>query len=349
MKVLLTGNRGYIGAVMTPYLVAQGVEVVGLDNDLYADSDFGSWSDPTPSIRKDIRDVETSDLEGFDAVVHLAGISNDPVGNLNPKLTYEINHLASVRLARLARQAGVTRFIFASSCSLYGTASAELMLAENAPFNPVTPYGESKVLVEQDVATLATSEFSPIFMRNATVYGLSPRLRVDLVVNNLVGFAVLTGEVLILSDGTPWRPLVHVEDVSRAFLAVLRAPRDLVHNQAFNIGRNDQNYQVRDVAEIVASVVPGSKVVYAPEGGPDARCYRVDFGKLATALPDFDPQWDVRRGAQELYEGYLREGLTMEVFSGARYMRVNHIQESLRAGRLDAHLRVMEPLTRPAK
>jgi nucleoside-diphosphate-sugar epimerase len=340
MKVLLTGHDGYIGARMGPFLRAAGLDVVGLDSYLYEDCTFGSPPREPASIRKDVRDVTVADLAGFDAVVHLAGISNDPLGNLNPDLTYDVNHRASVHLARAAKEAGVSRYVFASSCSLYGTASPDEILPETADFNPVTPYGESKVLVERDVAGLADDSFSPTFMRNATVYGLSPKLRVDLVVNNLVGFGLLTGEVLILSDGTPWRPLVHVEDVCRAFLAVLLAPRGSVHNQAFNVGLNEENYQVSRVAEIVAEVVPDSRVTYAAEGGPDPRCYRVDFSKLKETVPQFRPEWNVRRGVEELYEGYLREGLTLKEFTGPRYMRVKHVQELMSRRSVDDNLRM---------
>jgi nucleoside-diphosphate-sugar epimerase len=346
MKILLTGHNGYIGTVMGPYLQAAGLEIVGLDSNLFAGCSFGSSRGVIPALTKDVREVEPDDLHGFDAVVHLAGISNDPVGDLNPDLTYDINHRASVRLAALAREAGVGRFVFASSCSLYGTADTELMLTESADFNPVTAYGESKVLVEKDVSLLADDGFSPTFMRNATVYGVSPRLRVDLVVNNLVGYAYLTGEVLIMSDGTPWRPLVHVEDVARAFLAVLKAPREAIHNQAFNVGSNEENYQIRDVASIVEDTVPNSKVVYAAEGGPDPRCYRVDFSKLARTFPDFSPEWDVARGAAELLDAYEHNGLTLEQFTGSTYMRVKHIQESMESGLIDSELHVMRPASK---
>jgi nucleoside-diphosphate-sugar epimerase len=339
MRVLITGHDGYIGRVMAPVVAAAGHEVVGLDNYLYEGCDFGDPSTHIPVVRLDVRDVEARDLEGFDAIIHLAGISNDPVGDLNPECTYSINHRASVRLAETAKKAGVPRFLFASSCSLYGAADAEVMLTETAEFSPVTAYGTSKVLVEQDVSQLAGDDFSPTFMRNATVYGASPRLRADLVVNNLVGFAYLTGEVLIMSDGTPWRPLVHVEDVTEAFLAVLTAPREIVHNQAFNVGRNEENYQIRDVANIVADVVPGSKVVYAPGGGPDLRCYRVDFSKLDTTFPELKLRWNVRRGAEQLLRAYEEYGLRLEDFTGARYMRVRHIKEAMEKGEIDPLLR----------
>jgi nucleoside-diphosphate-sugar epimerase len=280
MRTLVTGHNGYIGSVLAPLIAAAGHDVVGLDTYLFEDCSLGEDTVRIESLRCDVRDVRATDLAGFDAIIHLAALSNDPLGNVNPQCTYDINHLASVRLARLAKQAGVPRFLFASSCSLYGVAG-DALLTEDAAFNPITPYGESKVRVELDVAKLADDRFSPTFLRNATAYGVSPRLRADIVVNNLVGVAYTTGEVLIQSDGTPWRPLVHIEDIARAFLAVLEAPREVVHNEAFNVGRTEENYRVRDLAEMVQEIVPGSRVRYAEGGGPDPRCYRVDCGKLA--------------------------------------------------------------------
>jgi nucleoside-diphosphate-sugar epimerase len=315
-----------------------GHDVVGLDNYLFEGCSFGDEPTDVPALRLDVRDVQPHHLEGFDAIIHLAALSNDPLGDLNPECTYDINHKASVRLARVAKQVGVPRFIFSSSCSLYGVAGQD-MVRENAAFNPVTPYGESKVRVEADVTKLADEKFSPTFLRNATAYGISPKLRADLVVNNLVGFAFTTGEALIRSDGTPWRPLVHVEDISRAFLAVLHAPRELVHNEAFNVGQTHENYQIRDVASMVKEIVPGAQIKYAEGGEPDPRCYRVDCGKLAKTLPEFKPQWTVRRSVEELYVNYKTHGLTIDEFTSDRYMRIKHIKKLQGAHRLDENLR----------
>ncbi len=338
MRILLTGHKGYIGTVMAPLIADAGHEVAGLDSDLFEQCTFGEPPREFPSIRKDLRDVEHSDLEGFDAVIHLAGLSNDPLGNLNPDLTYDINYHASVRLAHLAKEVGVKRFLFSSSCSTYG-AAGDKILDETADFNPVTPYGRSKVLVEREVAKLAGSNFSPTFLRNATAYGVSPRLRFDLVLNNLTAWALTTGRVFIKSDGTPWRPIVHIEDISRAFLAVLNAPMDIVHNQAFNVGRTEENYQIRDLAEIVKETVPGCTIEFAADAGPDKRCYRADFSRIAKTLPAFQPKWDARRGAKELYDAYTKVGLRMEDFEGERYKRIDHIQRLLSSGRLDSSLR----------
>ena len=339
MRVLLTGNKGYIGAAMVPMLVREGHTVVGLDSDLFEHSGFGDPLMAVSSKKIDLRDVQPSDLEGFDAVVHLAGLSNDPLGDLNPALTYDINHLASVRLAKLAKEAGVTRFLFSSSCSTYGAAGGNTVLNEEAEFRPVTPYGRSKVLVEQDVAKLADANFSPTFLRNATAYGVSPRLRFDLVLNNLVAWAFTTGRIHIKSDGTPWRPIVHIEDISRAFIAVLQAPRDSIHCQAFNVGRSEENYQIRELAQIVGETVPGCHIEHATDGGPDTRCYRVDFSKIGRVLPQFKPQWNARKGAEELYQALQQYGLLLEDFEGPRYKRISHIQQLLSSGRLDATLR----------
>jgi len=289
--------------------------------------------------RKDVRDAEISDVKGFDAIMHLAALSNDPLGDLNPSLTDEINHLASVRLAKLAKEAGVSRFLFSSSCSTYGAAGGDSLLNEEAELRPVTPYGMSKVKVEQDVAKLADSNFSPTFLRNATAYGVSPRLRFDLVLNNLVAWAFATKRIHIKSDGTPWRPIVHIEDISRAFIAILNAPREKVHCQAFNVGLTEENYQIQELAEIVREVVPDSRVEYAKDGGPDTRCYRVDFSKLARVLPDCKLRWNARDGARQLYHAVQKVGTKLEDFEGPRYKRISHIQSLLNSGRLDSSLR----------
>jgi len=337
MKVIVTGHHGYIGSVMVDVLRRVGHHVTGLDTFFYTGCDFGADTGPIPFLDKDVRDVTPADLRGFDAVIHLAALSNDPLGFLDESCTYAINHAGSVSLARAARSAGVGRFLFASSCSLYGAASADHLLDEEAPFNPITAYGRSKVLAEADIAKLADDTFSPTFLRNATAYGVSPRLRADIVVNNLVGVACTTGEIVVESDGTPWRPLVHVEDIARAFLALLEAPRQAVHNEAFNVGGTSENYQIRDVVRIVAEVVPGCTVRYRQGGGPDPRCYRVNCDKISRHVPAFHTEWTVRRGVEQLYQSFIRHGLTRERFAG--YVRLARIKELLNEGRLDASMR----------
>lgn len=337
MRVLVTGHNGYIGSVMLDVLRSDGHEVVGLDTYFFADCGDGTIDD-TPAIRKDLRDLTVSDLTGVEAVVHLAALCNDPLGDLNPEWTLDINHDGSRRFAELAKEADVSRFLYSSSCSLYGNAGEE-MVDEEAPFRPLTPYAISKVRAEADISKLADANFSPVFMRNATAYGLSSRMRADVVLNNLVCWAHTTGKIRIMSDGTPWRPLIHVRDIARAFAAALRAPREVIHNQAFNVGANEENYQVRDLAEIVRETVPGCTVEYAAEGGPDPRSYRVSFDKLARSFPDLRLEWNARSGAREVYEAVRGAGLTLTDFQGRKFIRLSQLKHLLDRDLLDGTLR----------
>ena len=351
MNVLMTGHDGYIGAVMVPVLQAAGHEIVGVDTGFFSGGRPGATGNGFQSIRhrasggrfrhlgRDIRDLTAEDFAGIHAVIHLAALSNDPMGELDPELTHHINHRATLRMARLAREAGVERFLQASTCSVYGVADQSELATEESPLRPYSAYAVSKVRVEEDLAHLANDGFSPVFMRNATAYGWSPRFRADLVLNNLACWAHTTGEIRILSDGTPWRPVVHVGDIARAFAAVLAAPRQAIHNQAFNVGVDEENYQVRDLAAMVQEAFPGCRVTIARDGGPDPRSYRVDFSKIRRKVPGFQPAWNARRGAQELRSAFEAVGLTREDFTGPRYVRLARLKQLLAQGRLDGQLR----------
>jgi nucleoside-diphosphate-sugar epimerase len=338
VRILVTGHHGYIGCSLVPMLVDRGHDVVGLDSYLFAGCTLGPEPIQVPGIACDIRDVRPEMFEGFDAVVHLAALSNDPLGDIDSDLTMDINHRGTVRVAQAAKDAGVERFVFSSSCSLYG-AHGDAPIDESAEFLPVTPYGQSKVQAERDLVDLADEGFSPVFLRNATAYGYSARLRGDLVVNNLVGYAVATGEIRMKSDGTPWRPLVHIDDIALAMVAAVEAPRDQVHLMAFNIGRTEENYRIREVATIVGEVVPDCRVTFADGAGPDKRNYRVSCDRAVAQLPGYEPTWTVRAGVEQVYDAYLRYGLDLDDLVGVKLSRLAHIRACLDDGALDRSLR----------
>jgi nucleoside-diphosphate-sugar epimerase len=348
MRVLLTGNEGYIGTILVPWLWARSHEVIGLDSGLFRECTLRAAIRPVPTIRKDVRDVELRDLDGIEAVIHLAGLSNDPLGNLNPRLTFEINHEAAVRLAELARRAGVRRFLYASTCSVYGAAGDD-MLAEDSPFNPVTPYAESKARAETDLRRLASRSFCPVYLRAATAYGVSPLLRFDLAVNNLVAWAATTGRVFLKSLGTSWRPLVHIEDIALAYFTLLHAPEAKVHNRAFNIGRTEENYRISDVAEIVRQTVPNTRIEFAPDASPDRRNYRVSCDRIVRELPEYRTHWTVAHGVEEVYQAIADTGLRSDHFEGPRYNRIAYLQQLIADGRVVEDLRWAGPLAAAAE
>ena len=344
MRVLVTGHRGYIGSPLVERLKTAGHDVVGVDTELYEDCTFGVNKDSgVRTINRDIRELSPADLEGIDAIAHLAGVCNDPLGDLLPETTYEINHAATVRLAKIAKASGVRRFVFSSSCSVYGAAGREWIDEKSEP-NPITPYGLSKWNAEVDLRRLADATFSPVFLRRATAYGFSPRIRFDLVLNNLTAHAFTSAKVLLKSDGMSWRPIVHIEDIGRAFLAALEAPVETVHNEIFNVGITTENYRIREIAEIVKETVPGSRIEFAASAGPDKRAYRVDCSKVARLLPKFRPQWTARRGARDLYNRYTEYGLLLEDFEGARYQRLGYLQSLMARGAIDVGLRWIAPI-----
>jgi nucleoside-diphosphate-sugar epimerase len=337
MKVLVTGHHGYIGAVVAPMLQEAGHDVTGLDTFFYEGCDLLDEAHSFATLRMDIRDVTTDVLEGYEGIVHLAALSNDPLGELNEGLTREINFRGTVELARKAKEAGIRRFVFASSCSMYGAAGTDELITEEAPLRPLTAYAESKVRAEEALSELADGDVAPIYLRNATAYGASPRVRLDVVLNNLAAWGFTTGKVLIMSDGTPWRPLVHVRDIGSAAAAALVAPIALVRNEPFNVGANDENYRVRDLAEIVRETFAGCEIEYAEGAGPDPRSYRVDFRKLAEALPAARPTWTARDGARELLDAFRTARLTSAGFD--MFTRLSRLKSLLAEGSLDDDLR----------
>jgi nucleoside-diphosphate-sugar epimerase len=338
-KVIVTGHSGYIGSLLSRMLEEKGYDVTGIDTRYFGrECEYSRPSPPHAEIIKDIRRVDIPDLKGAYAVCHLAALSNDPMGEMNRRLTMDINHTASVRLAALAKNAGVEKFIFSSSCSMYGAAESGQALDENAAFRPVTAYAESKMHSERDILPLADGSFCVTFLRNATAYGMSPKFRTDLVVNNLLGWAVTSKQIRVMSDGTPWRPLIHAEDIARAFIAVIEAPSERLNGQAFNTGRNSENYQIRTIADMIGDQVPGCKIECTGEHGSDSRSYRVDFSKIEKQLPEFRPVWTLKEGIRQIHESYRESGLDDRTFNGRRFIRLKQLKYLRESGNLDEHL-----------
>ncbi len=338
-KIIVTGYQGYIGVHLVKLLSEAGYEVLGIDTNFFGkECEFFEPGIYIDELKKDIRQIEEKDIEGAYAICHLAGLSNDPVGALNPELTYDINYRASVKLAQIAKKVGIKRFIFSSSCSMYGISGGENALDETALFNPITAYAKSKVFTENELLPLADEKFAVTFLRNATAYGVSPKLRLDLVVNNLVGWAVTTKQIRIMSDGTPWRPLIHAEDIARAFVAVIEAPVEKVTGVAFNTGRNEDNYQIKDIAKLVGEIVPGCEVIITGEYGNDSRSYKVDFSKIKAELPGFKPHYDLKKGIEQLFEFYQRYNLNKEKFEGRYFTRLKQLNYLLNQRIIDSNL-----------
>lgn len=339
-KIIVTGHRGFIGTLLTGLLIEKGYSVTGIDCN-YFGNDCNFYEDPykkrVTSIIKDIRDVTAADLEGTYAVCHLAALSNDPMGDLNEDLTYDINHRASVKLARLAKEAGVKKFLYSSSCSLYGIAGDDAV-KETADFSPITAYAKSKVYSEQDLLPMAGNDFCVTFLRNATAYGISPKLRIDLVVNNLVGWAVTQKKIRIMSDGSPWRPLVHAEDIARAFIAMIETDASIINGEAFNVGADTENYRVKDIAELIKNRIPECEIEITGEHGSDSRSYRVDFGKIRRMVPAFQPKWTLPDGISQVYEWYQKIGMSPEDFQSRKYIRLKQLDHLMKQGTINENL-----------
>ena len=338
-KIIVTGHTGFIGSLLAPMLVEKGYEVVGIDTKYFdEDCEFYAPKKGFLEIKKDTRDITEEDLKGAYAICHLAALSNDPMGDLDEQLTFDINHLASVEIAKLAKKVGVEKYIYSSSCSLYGIADGDVALDETAEFNPVTAYAKSKVYSERDIVPLATDDFAVTFMRNSTAYGVSPKLRADLVVNNLVGWAVTTGQIKIMSDGSPWRPLVHAEDIARAFIAVIEAPKEVINRKSYNVGQTEENFQIRDIAKLVGEVIPNCEVIITGEHGGDSRSYRVNFDLIAKELPNFKPKWTLKEGIKEVYEAYKKYQMDDEKFNSKAFIRLKELQHLMSTNKINNKL-----------